>query len=331
MGARKLILRNAFSAGDIVLLTAAVRDLHRCYPGQFVTDVRTSCAELWENNPYLTPLPERGVEILECEYPLINEANQTPCHVLHGFTEFLNAHLGLRIRLTEFRGDIHLSAREKFAKSPVAKLTGNDAPFWLVVAGGKYDYTIKWWSPARFQAVVDHFRGRIQFVQVGAAAHAHPRLSGVIDLRGRTDLRQLLRLVYHAQGALCPVTAVMHMAAAVETKTLGHRPCVVVAGGREPPTWEAYPGHQFIHTVGALPCCAHGACWRSRTAPLGDGDELDYPQHLCLQTVGDLPRCMDLISPEEVIRRVESYFQGGALSFLSPAQARAANGLATAR
>lgn len=38
---RKLILRNFQSPGDIVMLTAAVRDLHRTYPGEFITDVRT--------------------------------------------------------------------------------------------------------------------------------------------------------------------------------------------------------------------------------------------------------------------------------------------------
>ena len=37
----KLILRNSQSPGDIVMLTAAVRDLHACRPGQFLTDVRT--------------------------------------------------------------------------------------------------------------------------------------------------------------------------------------------------------------------------------------------------------------------------------------------------
>ena len=36
----------------------------------------------------------------------------------------------------------------------------------------------------------------------------------------------------------------------------GRRPCVVVAGGREPAHWEAYPDHQFIHNNGALRCCA---------------------------------------------------------------------------
>src|SRR6185295_5378352 len=56
MAPQKLILRNFQSPGDILMLTAAVRDLHACHPGEFLTDVRTSCADLWLNNPYLTPL-----------------------------------------------------------------------------------------------------------------------------------------------------------------------------------------------------------------------------------------------------------------------------------
>jgi hypothetical protein len=36
-----------------------------------------------------------------------------------------------------------------------------------------------------------------------------------------------------------------------------------------------------------------------------------------VQTVGGrLPRCMDMITAEEVIRRIELYFQGGAVDYL---------------
>src|SRR5262249_30746053 len=135
-------------------------------------------------------------------------------------------------------------------------LLGRKVPYWLIAAGGKFDLTIKWWDFPRWQTVVDHFRDRILFVQVGDARHYHPRMRGALDLRGWTNLRQLIRLVHHAQGVLCPVTCLMHLAAAVESAP-GQpkvRPCVVVAGGREPVHWEAYPGHQFIHTIGALPC-----------------------------------------------------------------------------
>ena len=325
---RKLILKSGFSPGDIVMMTAAVRDLHCCYPGKFLTDVRTPCSEIWEHNPYLTALLEEDPEAeqIDCSYPLINRCNEAPYHAVHGYIDFLNRHLGLEIRPTVFKGDIHLSAREKSWYSQVREVTRRDIPFWIIAAGGKFDVTIKWWDPHRYQQVVDFFCGKIQFVQVGDYGHHHPRLEGVIDLRGQTSLRELIRLVYHAQGVLCPITALMHLAAAVEAKEdqHGHRPCVVIAGGREPAHWEDYPGHQYLHTIGALACCERGGCWRDRTFPLGDGDKRDHPNRLCVDVVRQLPRCMDLITAEEVIRRIQLYFKGGAARYLKPDQARAA-------
>ena len=329
---KPLILSNFLSPGDIVMLTAAVRDLHLTYPNQFLTDVRTPCPAIWENNPYITPLREDdAVEIVNCHYPLIHRSNHAPYHFIHGFIEYLNERLDLHIRPTLFRGDIHISPLEKTWFSQVEEMVGWPQPFWIIVAGGKRDYTIKWWDRRRFQRVVDHFRGRILFVQVGEAGHEHPPLQNVIDLRGKTDLRQLIRLVYHAQGVLCPVTLLMHLAAAVECRPDApkNRPCVVVAGGREPPHWEAYPHHQFLHRAGALACCDDGGCWKSRVFPLGDGDENDDPERCCVDVVGDLPRCMDLITAGDVIRAIEIYFAGGAISYLSPSHRSAAGNLTT--
>src|SRR5947209_2483574 len=61
---RHLILRSFQSPGDVLMLTAAVRDLHAAAPGRYCTDVRTSCPALWDHNPHLTPLHEAapGVE-----------------------------------------------------------------------------------------------------------------------------------------------------------------------------------------------------------------------------------------------------------------------------
>lgn len=325
---KKLILKCGLSPGDIVMLSAAVRDLHQTYPGQYVTDVRTSCPEIWEHNPHITPLSDDDPEAepIDCSYPLINRCSSTPYHCLHGFIQFLNHRLGIAVEPRAFKGDIHLSPQEKAWYSQVREVTGQDTPFWIVAAGGKHDITIKWWQTQRFQQVVDYFRGKIQFVQVGGQGHHHPGLDGVIDLRGMTTLRELIRLVYHAQGVLCPVTALMHLAAAVEARPgrPAIRPCVVIAGGREPAHWEAYPGHQFIHTNGAIACGSIGGCWKDRTAPLRDGDERDLARNRCVNVVNGTARCMDMISAGEVVRRINMYFNGGALRYLSPGQHAAA-------
>jgi len=311
----KLILTNHQSPGDIVMLTAAVRDLHAHYPGRFETDVRTPCPALWQHNPHLTPIADDdpAAETIRCEYPLIHRSNDEPWHFLHGFGQDLAVRLGLpHLRPTAWRGDLHLATEERGWISQVHEITGDDAPFWIVVSGGKLDYTAKWWSAARLQQVIDALPDR-RWVQVGEARHRHPPLHGAIDLRGRTDLRQLVRLVYHSAGVVCPVTLLMHLAAAVPVRpdrARRSRPCVVLAGGREPPTWEAYPTHQYLHRVGTLACCDTGGCWKARVYPLGDGAPSDTS--LCLDPVPEsgLPRCLHEISVADVVRAIRVYDAG---------------------
>jgi ADP-heptose:LPS heptosyltransferase len=304
------------------MLTAAVRDLHKAHGDKFDIAVETSCAPLWQNNPYLSDFDARaaGVQRIDCDYPLIHRSNSAPYHFIHGFAQFLEQKLRVRIPLTEFKGDIHVSELERSWMSQVQEM-GIQSPFWIVLAGGKYDYTAKWWSPAAYQAVVDHFRDRILFVQCGEKGHWHPPLRNVIDLIGKTDLRQFIRLVYHSIGVLCPVTFAMHAAAAVPAPPSRprNRACVVVAGGREPSQWEAYPHHRFLSNNGALRCCEHGGCWKSRCQPVGDGDRKDK-EGLCDQPVqieGSLKiaKCMDMIKPADVIRAIESYYEGGVLTY----------------
>ncbi|MDB6151584.1 MAG: ADP-heptose:LPS heptosyltransferase-like protein [Chthoniobacteraceae bacterium] len=293
------------------MLTAAIEALHVQHPGRFLTDVRTPCPALFEHSPYITPLLDAEARHIECHYPLIQQSNQLPYHFIHGYVRHLAGQLGIFLEPAAFRGNIHLHSAELAAPSLVKTLTGSEEPYWIVCAGGKYDFTIKWWHRRRWQEVVDHFHGRLRFVQTGEKGHYHPPLQNVVDARGATTLRELLLLVYHAAGVLCPVTLLMHLAAAVPTGG-GLRPCVVVAGGREPPHWEAYPGHRFLHTVGALPCCSNGGCWRARTVPVGDNAENDAPARLCLRPQpSGLPECMEMIEPRHVIDAIEWHCRPG--------------------
>jgi len=56
---------------------------------------------------------------------------------------------------------------------------------------------------------------------------------------------------------------------------------------------------------------------------VGDGDKKD--QDLCSQPVEvapqlRIPRCMHIITPADVIRRIEMYFEGGALAYNEAAE-----------
>jgi len=328
----KLILENRQSPGDILMLTAAVRDLHATHPGKYITDVRTTSIEIWDNNPYITPIPDGEEDIrLPCKYSIINKSNDIPYHFVHGFRKYIEPKLGIRIEQGACKGEIYYSEDELRSTNPFGQ------PFWILVDGGKFDYTAKWANPDTYQKVLNHFRGKMMFVQCGSFNHFHLPYAGnnVINMIGKTDLRQFINLMYHACGVLCPVTFAMHLAAAAKSKYgLTNRPCVVLAGGREPAHWVSYSAHRFLTNVGALPCCMHGGCWRSRCTKVGDGDPKDvenlceYPvktnykillnngqDKLPQETDVYVPKCMDMIKPHHIIEAIESYMEGGVLQY----------------
>ena len=320
------------------MLTSAVRDLKLAFP-KWQIDVRTTAMTIWDNNPYITKLDEKDsdVEVIKAEYPLIHKSNSHPYHFIHGFRMFLEEYFDISIPQGEFKGDIHISDVEKSWISQIQEM-GIEDNFWIMMAGGKYDFTAKWWNPMEYQKVVDHFKGKILFVQCGEAGHFHPKLNGVVDLIGKTDCRQFIRLMYHASGVVCPVTFAMHLAAAVPMKNIipKNRAAVVLAGGREPANWEAYPHHRFLSLNGALDCCDNGGCWKSRCSKVGDGDDKDskdlcvYPEKINHKFISPydkkekdtyIPKCLNMIKAEDVIEAIESYYEGGVLKYNNPSLA----------
>ena len=318
---RKLLLRNNLSLGDVVVCSAAIRDLHKAHPGKFITGYTGSCDKVFQHNPYIQNEPD--AEEIKLEYPAIHKSNQRPRHFIEAYHEFLSSTLGVEIPVTEFKGDIHLTEDEKKWISQVHEILKFDAPFWIIVSGGNFDFTCKWWGHHNYQKVVDEMRDKVLLVHVGEKNHHHPPLNGVVDLRGKTNVRQLIRLVHHSQGIVCPVTSLMHLAAAVPAKKGNptNRACIVVAGGREPVSWEQYPSHQFMHTIGMLPCCQTGGCWKSRTVALNDGDGKD--NSLCAAPVtisvgSQIPKCMDMITPTSVVANIYKYLEGGSYETIPP-------------
>jgi FkbM family methyltransferase len=305
--ARHIRLRSPYTLGDVVVLTAAVRDLHRAHPRAFRISVETSAREIWENNPHVA---EAGPldRVIDLGGVTLDRSGATGRHYVHAYLDLINRRLGTSARITEIKGDIHLSRRELRWHSDVWTLCGREIPFWLISCGGKLDIPLKWWDAKQAQQVVDALRGRIQFVQVGNWGCEHPRLEGAIDLRGKTNLRDLIHLMHYADGALCGVTSLMHLAAAVPTEHGGARAAVIVGGAREPASWEAYPGHEHIGTEDRVPC---GHCWRSKLADCEDVRE-------------GIPLCLREISSEEIVGRIERLAASGRARMLSARDRRAA-------
>lgn len=314
--AKRLILQNRLAPGDILVMTAAIRALHKAHPGRFITDVESPCADIFTHNPYITSLNGDGQKI-DMHYPLISDhrargfvhpgAGASGRHFSDGHRKFLEEVLEIEIPRAGLTPELYLSQDERLWPSPALKEGGLAGRYWAINAGSKGDYTLKQYHA--YQRVVDLLRGKVQFVQIGAAEHNHAALDGVVDLRGKTGHRELYRTIFHADGVLTCVSYPMHIAAAFG------KPCVVVAGGRESTRWELYPNHRFLYTNGALPCCAYDGCWKSKieecAAPVPAGETT--PGKGGEVSVGMVPKCMTLIKPETVADAIMMYYAGGML------------------
>lgn len=313
---RKLILQNFQSPGDIIMMSYAIKALHEQYPEQYLTDVRTPCKEIFEGNPYVTPLDPKDpdVKILKMDYPNIHKSNQNAVQFVNAFIDDLANKLEIKLDPIQWDGAIWIRDEEKQWWSQIHEILGYDPPFWIINAGHKWDYTAKAWDFERYQKIVDTFPD-LWFVQVGLKEHNHPPLKGenLINLIGKTDTRQMIRLVWHSYGVITPISFPMHLAYAVPPHPRYNRKsraCIVIAGGREPNHWQAAANQQFVHTCGMLDCCDYGGSWKSRVVPINDGDKKD--KDLCLHPVklktGQcIAKCMDMITAEEICLLVKKY------------------------
>jgi ADP-heptose:LPS heptosyltransferase len=310
---QKLLLKQGQCPGDVLVTTAALESLHRQYPGQYLTDVDTTCNAIFENNPHVTKLDRLDGEVrrVEMSYPLINKSDHQPCHFLQGFTEWLGNQLSVKLECSVKRPYLYLSDEEKSWVNQVEQETGYKGHFWLINAGTKADYTVKGWGHFNYQAAVDALYPNVVFVQVGESHHNHKTLRNVIDFIGKTDARQLIRLAYHAQGALTGESFLHHLFAAFQ------KPCVTLCSGFLPPSWVWYPTAQIITRFGCLPCCQDRGCWKARVVKQGDGDSKD--NSICalpmLSYPEPIPKCMAMIRVDEVVRAIQSYYLGGLLRY----------------
>ncbi len=326
MAAEPIILSHGCAPGDIICMTALVRDIARAYPGRYGVEVLTTCPSLWEHNPHVSRIlssPRAGVRRYELKYGnYITEANHTHLHFFTAFHREFERLTGLHVPVTEPKPDLHLSEYEKSERLI-------DGRYWLMFAGGKSDFTNKIWSAQYCQQVVNGLaKFGIPVVQTGATHRGnwHPPIYGTLNIVGKAGLRDTLRLIYHADGVLCPITFGMHAAAAFE------RPCVIWAGGREHWWWEAYTNHptiqhfgphasgkvkvphKYLHTQGLLACCKNRGCWMNKVTK----NEPDKHKRYCALPVDDgygqtIPQCHKMVTPLHVLEAALSYYKEGIL------------------
>lgn len=305
---KRILLTAPAFLGDEIVFTGAVREIKR--ETGWSIRIATINPDLWAANGSIDGIGATGAEDITISHhhcPPFRGMDNAPLHFLEQYVRNLRGALRLAgdRRISKFGGDVPLTTEELVAEPPF----GLKTRYWLVSAGFKTGVPTKGWPSKHYQEVVDALRGRMVFVQIGSRRDWHPPLRGVIDLVGKTSLRDLIRLIHHAEGVLCPITSLMHLAAAVPPAPhIGFktRPCVVIAGGREAVHFINYPMHRVLNTVGLLPCCELGGCGKSR---FGKGQCL-YPE--VIRGDGAVSRCMALIRPADVVAAIEFFYRGDA-------------------
>lgn len=321
----RLVLNYRAGLGDIVLTTAIARSLHAAHPGKFDLYAHTSFPAVWSNNPYCKPTKQAvpGANVIDLKMAfhtiLSNMHHQKKrMHCLQGTRDAFTLLSRISVPLVKPHGDIFLTDEEK---QPL--ISGK---YWVIVAGGKLDMTVKHWQFSRWQTVVDELNARgIKVVQTGAHAanHWHPPLRNAFSAVGYTEEsdsryaeRDLFSIIHGSEGVICGITGAMHIAAA-----LG-KPCVVVGSASEEPWWEHYTDdygamgasepvtvpHTYLTAFGTLPCCTERACWKKKTIPLNNADIVEKGDKLCVDPIRMIDQsvsaCMMAIEPQQVVEAV---------------------------
>jgi hypothetical protein len=318
---RRIILKQGQSPGDILTFTRPAYDLKRAYPEiELDIHVPSGCGALFENNPYTTPMKEDdpGVEVYAIEYNEINISGWNGLHFSTAFRHDIEQKINTpemvekwgkwEIPSTGILPELFISDEEKTWYHQLHCTFYWDGPFWILNAGMKSDNVLKQYH--RWQAVIDllndYWQGKVRIVQIGARsssglAHHHPELTGVFNLVGQTDTRQLIRLAYHSEGSIGPISLQFVLIAAFE------KPGVIAAGGKEGTRWHIYNHVQWVKKNGCLPCAMSDGCWLG--GKMGQCKNLVKPPDM-----DDLvPLCFEMTTPQELADRVIDYYIGGML------------------
>jgi ADP-heptose:LPS heptosyltransferase len=300
---KRIVMDVQMAIGDVMAATAAVKTLKRVDPSYKVW-VESSCPELWANNPLIerTPIPADAVRYVMGA--TLSEQVKSKNSFIQEYWKALHVQLfgtDVDFNVAEPSPDLYLDRREKLPKYVQGKF-GVKKPYWIVVCGYKSDHPLKHWGAPEsgefYQKVVDA-TPHINWVQMGKTGddhHTHIQLRGVTSLLGLTNnnMRDMLALVYNAEGVLCPNTCYQHIAAAFP-----HVRCMTIGGAREPEHWLDYGKsnqlHRYVNTIGKLPCSSDMMCKEPGT---------HFKNECSNKGESGAPMCMEMITPDEIVELI---------------------------
>lgn len=249
---RKFIFYNG-GIGDDLLCTTVARELRGRHSGNIW--VGTNRAELFECNPDAHAVPVSdwrlgrlaallGADVRPLWYTRYDpHGDRDPEPPMH-FAAMMCGKAGISGPIS-IRPYLFL----RRAESEQGRVGKNQIAIQSTTRSAATPLQNKEWLPERFQMVADVLSKTHSMVQLGS--FGDPRLDGVVDLRGKTSLRQAAAILSQSRLFVGLAGGLMHLARAVDC------PAVIVYGGRERARVSGYICNKNLE---AMPPCA--PCWQ---------------------------------------------------------------------
>src|SRR5215469_11896260 len=247
---RSAHIRRSAALGDALMCTPAMRALKQANPRcriYFYTDYSDLVRDLWYIDQIL-PGNKRSLRSMRMSY----EGDlPTRCHL----AKILGKRLGVRVE--DVRPDCSIDQKlvQRFRRA------WRDLPRpHILVQRRASSYTPnKNWPDASWRTLISIILQTATVIEIGEHNEDSEQYAGpnYTDLRGRTDLRELVASIAAADILVAPVSGPVHIASAVRT------PAVVIVGGYEQPENTAYPGNKILYTP--IEC---SPCWLKTPCPI---------------------------------------------------------------
>lgn len=267
----KTIFSNFGGIGDSLFLTTVAKEMRK--GGERHCAIVTRWPELFFGNPDVSFLLSSGGKyhrlakaIIRVETNLsYHEINgKIPCkHILRMVCDKAGIEKPIEIRPYFFLNEQELKDGSIARNKLVIQASGLSASSPMLA---------KEYFPQFFRIAVKELGKKFEIIQIGS--WIDPLMPGVLDLRGRTSIRQLAAVLQNCKCFIGTVGFPMHLARAVDC------PSVIVYGGRETPSQSGYICNANL--IGQAECspCWHYTCPQDR-------------------------ECMKTIPPRQIVNSVE--------------------------
>jgi ADP-heptose:LPS heptosyltransferase len=262
-GRPNAVIQFGNSLGDDLLCTIVARQLHE----QGVKNIwmKTYYPDLFLNNPYFSLIiPVNGKKKLNrCYNKIIDESK---ARII--WPHYAERNLNTDRDAIPQKHIVEIMCERAGAKKPEiikpflflskseiknGKLFNRQICIQSSGSGSQNYMANKEWLYDRYTDVVSYCREKYDVIQLGA--QSDPLIPGVIDMRGKTSLRQSAAILANSLFFIGLVGFLMHLARSVDCRS------VIIYGGRENPNQSGYSNNiNLFSEMSCSPCWLWNKC-----------------------------------------------------------------------